>query len=421
MSKKISLGAAIAFMAITAAVTLTITMIFSMRSFTDRVYSLKEREGMYKKYSEIDRWVRQNYYGTIDEDALMDAVASGYLAGLGDSYARYYTAEEYAQLSQTLDGTVAGLGISTAQDASGYMIVTEVYPDSPAEGVIPVGALIVKIDDLDVTKDNYGQAVALLTGEAGTKVELTIRQNDEDTALSPLTRRNVTKPTVYSRMINQTAYIRISEFTDSTTVQFSQAISEAVSNGAKALIFDVRENGGGTIKSVSAILDQLLPQGDIVSATYGDGTTKVLYTSDANQVELPMMILGNENSASASELFIQALRDYGKASFVGVNTMGKGSMQETFKLSDGSAIQLTVALYNPPKSGNFDQVGLKPDYEVKLSSSLQDVLFELDENTDAQLKKALELSELAIRSAEEQLGQDSSQLESATGDAASGN
>ena len=401
MSKKISLGAAIAFMAITAAVTLTITMIFSMRSFTDRVYSLKEREGMYKKYSEIDRWVRQNYNGTIDEDALMDAVASGYLSGLGDPYARYYTAEEYAKLSQTLDGTVAGLGISTALDASGYMIVTEVYPDSPAEGVIPVGALIVKIDDLDVTKDNYAQAVTLLTGEAGTKVSLTIRQNDEDTALSPLTRRNVTKPTVYSRMINQTAYIRISEFSDSTTVQFSQAISDAVSNGAKAFIFDVRENGGGTIKSVSAILDQLLPQGDIVSATYGDGTTKVLYTSDANQVELPMIVLGNENSASASELFIQALRDYNKASFVGVNTMGKGSMQETFKLSDGSAIQLTVALYNPPKSGNFDRVGLKPDYEVKLSSSLQDILFELDENTDTQLKKAVELSELAIRSAEE--------------------
>lgn len=332
MNKKISLGATITLMIMAAAVTFSITMIYYMDVFNGKVYNLKERETMYSKLSELDRIVRANYVGNIDEDALNEALADGYVAGTGDKYARYFTPEEYESYMIDLEGRVVGIGISAQQDPSGYILINEVYADSPAAIVgLQAGDFIIKVDELDVNAETYQQAADAIRGEEGSKVNITYRRDSEDTTIE-VTRRKVDIPTVFSRMIDSNVgYVQITEFNESTATQFSKQVDELIGQGAQALVFDVRNNGGGTLNSVTKMLDKLLPEGDIVSAEYKDGTVEVLAKSDEDEITLPMVVLTNEKTASAAELFTQALRDYGKAKSVGSTTYGKGTMQTVKK------------------------------------------------------------------------------------------
>ena len=392
MNKKISLGLAVAMSLLMVILTICVTVLWSMQIFNAKSNNLSEREAMYAKLQEVDHLVRQNYYGDIDEDTLNDHIIAGYVAGIGDKYGMYFTAEQYAEQMQSYDGKMATIGIGTVIDASGYIKIIEVYPDSAAEtSGLKVGDLIVKVEDLDVTAETAEQAVKALQGDAGTKVNVTIRRESEDISVE-VTRRRIEVPTVNHRMIGEVGYLKIKEFNDSTTNQFKRALDDLKGNGAKSLVFDVRNNPGGTVKSVAQILDMLVPEGDIVSATYKDGTTEVLYTSDAKEENLPMVVLINQKSASAAELFAQALKDYEKASIVGVNSYGKGLMQRIYKLQDGSALDITVGKYNPPKSPNYDQIGVKPDFEVKLSAEQEKNFLELNETNDPQLIKALEVA-----------------------------
>ena len=184
------------------------------------------------------------------------------------------------------------------------------------------------------------------------------------------------------------ACIRITEFSSNTVGQFEKALSTALDR-ADGIIFDIRNNTGGTVKATAKILDMILPEGPIVSSTDKAGKTKVLYTSDSAEVDLPMVVLVNKNTASAAELFAAALRDYDKAKLVGSNTYGKGVMQDIYPLSDGSAIKITTAKFNPPKSDNFNGVGLKPDFVVDLSAEQEKQWYELDNTNDPQFIKAL--------------------------------
>ena len=397
MNKKVSLGTAVTLMAIAAAIAVAITMVYSIRTFNDKLYNIKEREATYEKLSQIDKIVRSQYFGEINEKSLMDSIAEGYVEGIGDKYSLYLTASQYQQQLEALDGQTVGVGISVIPDISGYMRVVEVYPDSSADkaGIQP-DDLILKVDGLEVTADTYEDALSTLEGEAGTKVTLELRRDNEDQEPIELTRRKIDVPTVYYNVVDNIGYIQILEFGDATPNQFNKAIEAILGEGAEGLVFDVRSNPGGTIDSVSDVLDRLLPAGDIVSATYKDGTTEVLAVSDAREVDLPMAVVINQKTASAAELFAQALSDYEKASTVGVTTYGKGLMQTIFKLDDGSALDITVAKYNPPKSPNFDGVGVVPDYEVKLTQEQELNLAELDQETDPQLRKATELVNAAI-------------------------
>ena len=407
MNKKISLGATITLMILAAAITFSVTMIYYMDVFNGKVYNLKERETMYSQLSELDRIVRTNYVGSIEEEELNEALADGYIKGVGDRYGRYFTAEEYEAYMIDLEGRMVGIGAIITQDPSGYMMISEVYSESPAEIVgLQVGDLIVKVDEMDVNAENYAAAVEALRGEEGSKVNITYRREAEDTTIE-ITRRKVDIPTVFTRMISgNVGYVQVVEFTDSTAKQFSARVDELINQGAAALIFDMRNNGGGTITSVTEMLDKLLPEGEIVSATYKDGTTKVLAKSNADEIDLPMVVLTNENTASAAELFTQALRDYGKAQSVGETTYGKGTMQAVKKLNDGSAVNVTIAYYLPPSGVSYDRIGIQPDYEVTLTEEMKANLANLDETTDPQLKKALEVVVSAMREAGIELGQD---------------
>lgn len=389
MSKKISLGAAITFMIITAAVTFCIAMVFAMNNFNEKVHNVKERETMYAKIAEVDRIVRQNYSGTIDETQLNDALAHSYIEGIGDEYGSYLSAKEYQELQESLAGKRVEVGASFEVEG-GSLRVTQVYDDSPAQNAgLQVGDMVVKIDDTDLTTDNIDQAAELIQGDAGTTVTLVVRRDNTDEELE-MTRRNVEIPTVEARLIGEKGYIRITTFNDVTPDQFGKALNEMLNNGATSLIFDVRDNGGGTIDAAAKVLDTLLPEGPIVSATYKDGTTEVLAESDGGYVySTPMVVLVNEKTASAAELFAQALKDYGMARCVGTTTFGKGKIQQLFTLNDGSAINLTVGTFNPPYSSCFDGVGVKPDYEVALQLEDGTTFDDLEEEEDTQLQRAI--------------------------------
>lgn len=392
MNRTISMGAGISLTLIMMAVSISITAMVMSHKFSNNVNDLERRAAMYDKLETVDSKIRQEYYGNIDQSTLMDNITEGYISGIGDPYAAYYTAEEYNAMMKQGNGKVAGIGISVEMDVSGYIRVKDVYPDSPAEssGVMK-NHLIVKVDDLDVTKENYTQAVEAIKGNAGTPLTLVVR--DEDTSEEKnieLTRRVVVPPTVFTDVFGNVGYIRISGFNATTYDQFRKAVRAMEKDGIDALIFDVRNNVGGTDEAVIKILDYILPEGDIMSATYKNGETEVLAVSDADCIELPMAVLVNERTASAAELFAQALGDYNVAKIVGSKTFGKGSMQKTYQLQDGSAITYTIAKYNPPKSGNFEGVGVKLDYEVNLTDEQKANFNQLDETTDPQMLKALE-------------------------------
>ncbi|MBC8571009.1 S41 family peptidase [Zongyangia hominis] len=393
MSKKISLGAAITFMIITAAVTFCIAMVFSMNNFNEKVHNVKEREAMYEKIAEVDRIVRQNYSGDIDETQLTDALAKSYIEGVGDKYGTYLSAKEYKALKESLEGKRVDVG-AVFEINNGYLRVTQVYDDSPAQSAgLKVGDIVVKIDDTDLTMNNISDAAELIKGDAGTTVTLVVRRDNTDEPLE-MTRRSVEIPTVESRLIGDKGYIRITTFNDVTPDQFDRALNSMLNGGAKSLIFDVRDNGGGTIDAAAKMLDRLLPEGPIVSAVYKNGKTEVLATSDRISIDsVPMVVLTNEKTASAAELFAQALKDYSVAKVVGTTTFGKGKMQQLFTLNDGSAINLTVADFLPPVSGSFDGVGVKPDYEVALKLEQGQSFTDLEEGEDSQLIRAIALLE----------------------------
>lgn len=389
MNKKVSLGAAICFMAIAAAITFTITMSFAKNIFNSKIANVDERANVYEKLAEIDQIVRNNALEDIDEDALMNAIADGYMAGLNDDYAYYMDQDEYQNYQMDNAGELIGIGITVSLDESGYILVNDVTPDSPAAiAGIQAGDLIVRIDDTDVLSVGYNEATAMVRGEEGTRVNITVRRNQEELTLEAV-RTKITTTSVSYRMIGENGYIKITGFDATTPDDFKAAVSDLQSQGATGLIFDVRNNPGGLLDGVAKVLDFLLPEGDIVSVTDSKGNTEVLYESDENSVDMPMVVLVDGNTASAAELFSAALRDYNKAELVGVNTFGKGIMQTAYSLSDGSAINLTTHYYNPPSGVNFHGVGLKPDYEVNLTPDQQLSLSELSDEEDAQLQKAI--------------------------------
>jgi len=399
MNRKITLGGAVTLAIMFSAVTFIMTMIYARNTFDSMVYNIKERETMYAKLSEVDRLIRQRYLRRIDEEKLGEELVKGYIAGIDDEYGVYMTAEQYSELQNDTQGKMVDIGVVCSQDVDGHILIEEVYPDSPASlSELVSGDLIIKVDDLAVTAETFEDAVFALKGDPGTTVTIVVRRDSIDTPYT-ITRRRVDIPTVEGRMVNgNVGYLKIEQFNDNTPDQFFKIFTQLTTDGAQGFIFDVRNNPGGTVESVCRILDTLLPEGPIVSARYRNiAEPQVLFSSDESEVNAPMTVLINGKSASAAELFAQALKDYDKARAVGTTSFGKGSMQEIHKLSDGSAIDFTVALYNPPTSRNFDGVGVKPDYEVKISPDLEKEMENLDETSDPQLKKALEVVTAALK------------------------
>ncbi|MEG0229352.1 MAG: S41 family peptidase [Oscillospiraceae bacterium] len=389
MNKKISLGASITLMLIVAILTFCLTMVFSGDIFDKKVNSVKERELMYEKIAEIDTIVRNKYFGTIETDTLFNGLSKGYFLGLNDKYGEYFTEEEYKNYLSEQSGDSVSIGVSTVKESSGYLKVIDVQENSPAQasGII-VGDLIISVDGTAVTKDNATQLIKSFKNKAGTSIEIIYRRDGVDTPVT-IIRKQFEVKTVFSELHEKTGYIKITEFTAKTENQFKMAVDELVVKGVTGFIFDVRDNEIGTIEYVSKVIDYLLPEGNIAIAEYKDGKTEVLTKSSPSAIDLPMVVLVNKNTKSAAELFAASIKDYQKGKIIGEVTAGKGVVQEMIKLKDGSAINLTVAKLNPPKSVNYDGVGITPDFSQTLGTdqNIHDLTFE----TDPQIKKAREV------------------------------
>ncbi len=416
MGKKISLGTALTLILIAVTITFTLTMVLALNRFNERVSGITERENMFAKFTEIDNYVRYNHDEAIDESVLMDAVAKGYLSGINDPYAKYMNASEYSSYIDTSGETISGVGLICSMDSDGYMLVDNVYEGSTAAsaGIVP-GDLIVKVDDINLTKDNYSQAEALLTGDAGTKVSLTVRRDSEDTEME-ITRRVLVPTTVYSTTFSDVHYIRINDFSEGTPDQFSKSVEKAISAGAAALVIDVRSVNTGFDSAAAEMIDKFAPAGDILYVEYQTGNTEVLYSTNSRDTVIPTVVLVNEMTTGPAEFFAAGLRDFGIASIVGSQTAGYGSLQQIYKLNDGSAIQLTIGKYYLANSKtSWEGIGVTPDYIISYDYTTLNFsdLSMLDTGVDVQLSKAIEVaaSSVAVSAPEESVNSEETSSE----------
>lgn len=376
MSKKISLGAGLALAAISAAVTMSITYVYAMNSFNEKVADVNERQAMYTKLSEIDQKVRQDYVGEIDEELLSDSICAGYVAGLGDAQAKYYSAQKYKEYESGLTGKSVGVGVVTVQDEDGNMEVVDVLPGSAAESSgIQKGDVIVSLDGKEIVRLTYGDAVNKLDGQAGTTVELGIlRPSAEEGGASEqisltVTRAEYTQRSLTVSTINgNVGYLAISQFSEGTDSQFNTELTKLLQSGVAGIVIDVRNNLGGDMEVMANILDTLLPAGNTVSLADSSGNVTVEYTSQANEIAVPISVIVNESTYGAAELFAADIQDYKKGLLVGTKTAGSGQKQDIISLSDGSAVLISVGEYLRISGESFNGAGIDVDVEKELDS-----------------------------------------------------
>lgn len=392
MKKKISVSLAIAIAIIAMTVTFSVTMILAMKLFDRTVSDVNEKQVMYNKLAEIDKVARDNFYTEINDQTLYDMLATGYVAGLGDRNSKYYTAKQVTELNDTASGKLMGIGVEVVKDASGYFRIVKIYPGSPAEAAqLSQNLIITKLDETDLKTLTLDAVNSLLKGESGTTIKVTYLQDNAET-LVDIQRSPFDLPTVEFQLVDAVGYIKIRTFADETVSQLDYAINALTQQGASSLVFDVRNNAGGSLSAAAECVDLLCPAGTIVSGTYKGGETKVLYTSDEKEVALPMVVLTNGNTASGAELFAVSLRDFGKGRIVGAKTAGRGTLQRMYTMTDGSAVSLTVAVMVPGRSESFDGVGVTPDYERTLSAEEELAYYDYTVNDDPQIQRAIEVA-----------------------------
>lgn len=329
------------------------------------------------------------YLEKTDEKTLEENIYKGLLQGLNDPYSVYYTKDEYDALREETSGSYCGIGALVSQNAdTGVITAINVFKGSPAEKAgMKNGDIIFKVEDKEVTGEDLNNVVAKMKGEKDTKVKINVYRTSEKEYIDlEITRDKVDVPTVEHKMLDKSkgiGYIQITQFEEVTYDQFKEALDDLKKRGMKSVIFDLRNNPGGLYDTVCEMLNDLLPEGTLVYTKDKDGN-KQEKKSDANFLDMPMVVLQNENSASASEIFAGAIQDFGAGKIVGTQSFGKGIVQSIIPLSDGSAVKLTVEKYYTPKGVNIHGKGITPDVKVEISK---------DGKKDNQLQKAIEVIE----------------------------
>ena len=395
MSKKISLGVAATIAIIAMAVTFSLTMVVSMKMFNTTVSSVKNKERQYNKLSEIDRFVRAGEYFTIDEDTLNDRLAAGYMNGINDKYAVYYTALEYSEKQSVEKGTLTGIGVAVVNDtSSGYARIIRLYDNSPAaEAGMQVGGFITAIND-ESTRNitSTARLTSKLLGEEGTTTTITYLTPDRQEQQLNLVHSNYKTPSIYTRqMVADTCgYIRIDAFTSGTASEFKAAVDELLQQGANSLVFDLRDNTGENLNAALVAADYCVPSGEIAKQQDRDGNVTVLRMSDETKINVPIVCLVNGSTAGSAELFANALRKMAGATLVGTKTAGKGVvLSDAQSFSDGSAAYITVGLLLDNEDQTWNEEGLRPDIDAALSVDEQNAYYDYTLDTDPQISKAV--------------------------------
>ena len=395
MSKKISLGVAATIAIIAMAVTFSLTMVVSMKMFNTTVSSVKNKERQYNKLSEIDRFVRAGEYFTIDEDTLNDRLAAGYMNGINDKYAVYYTAKEYSEKQSVEKGTLTGIGVAVVNDtSSGYARIIRLYDNSPAaEAGMQVGGFITAIND-ESTRNltSTARLTSKLLGEEGTTTTITYLTPDRQEQQLNLVHSNYKTPSIYThQMVADTCgYIRIDAFTSGTASEFKAAVDELLQQGANSLVFDLRDNTGENLNAALVAADYCVPSGEIAKQQDRDGNVTVLRMSDETEINVPIVCLVNGSTAGSAELFANALRKMAGATLVGTKTAGKGVvLSDAQSFSDGSAAYITVGLLLDNEDQTWNEEGLRPDIDAALSVDEQNAYYDYTLDTDPQISKAV--------------------------------
>lgn len=395
MSKKVSLGVAATVTLIAMAVTFSMTMTVSMNMFNNTVSSVKNKERMYNKLSEVDRYVRANEYFDINDDTLNDTIASGYMLGISDRYARYYSAKAYSERVGLANGRLMGIGVAVVKDpSSGYARIIRVYDNTPATNVgLEVGGFITAIGDTSTRSmsDTAAMTSALL-GEEGSTVNIKYLTPLREEQSFEIIHANYTTPNISTvrLMDNGVGYLRIDSFTSGTAVEFRNAVNSLTNQGATSLIFDLRDNSGENLNAALVATDYCVPSGLIAQSQDKGGNVTDLRMSDENEITLPMVCLVNGSTASGAELFANALRKMAGATIVGSTTAGKGVLlSDPQSLSDGSAVVITVGILLDNEGKNWNGTGLTPDVDASLTNDEQSSYYDFTVDNDPQITKAI--------------------------------
>ena len=336
----------------------------------------------------LEQLVDESYSGDINMDDLQEGLYRGYIDGLGDKYSVYYDEDETKALMQSTSGEFGGIGALFSQDKDTKVITfLKVYEGSGAEEAgFKVDDILYKVDGKDISGADLSEVVSKIRGDEGTTVELTVlRGDDGEEYTATVTRKIVQTDTVYHEMKeDKIGYIQVTEFDDVTTDQYKEALEDLENQGMKGLVVDLRNNPGGNVDTVTDMLDLMLPEGTTLSIKDKQGKESVYESDDEHQFTKPLVVLVNENSASASEIFSGAIQTFGTGEVVGTTTYGKGVVQQIFDLKDGTSVKLTIAEYLIAGQFGINGKGVTPDVEVQYEKDAQ------NPDRDNQLEKALE-------------------------------
>lgn len=346
------------------------------------------------KSSIIKQYIDKYFMEDVDNDILTEGMYKGMLESLNDPYSVYYTKDEVESLKQSSEGEYVGLGISVTQNNETKVItVTKVYDDSPAKDAgIESGDTIYSVNDNVLTDETLDELLVDIKGEEDKEVKMQLKRGEETIDADMKLREVLIDVVSYEMLEDNIGYIIIDQFTGTSTEQVEEAINDLKSQGMERIIVDLRDNPGGQLECIQAILNYFLPKDKLLLySETKDGEQEKYYTeNDGLITDMPLCVLVNENSASASEVFAGVVKCYDRGKLVGTKTFGKGIMQSTFGLSDGTAIKLTIGKYYLPDDSNIHGIGIEPDYEVKLPEDVTNV-WALKHPDDPQLTKAIEV------------------------------
>ena len=367
-------------------------LVFKDESSSEVLESLQSGGASDSKFKTILSIIETYYYQDVDNDKLVNGVYKGVVESLEDPYSEYYTAEEYEDLMATLTGNYAGIGALLQKNAeTGAVTITKVYKGTPAEkaGLLE-GDYIISADGYAATDEGLDTFVQHIRGEEGTDVELIISRDGEDQTVV-CTRASIATPTVeYQMLQDNVGYIVVSQFTEHTYKDFVAAYKDLEKQGMTSVIFDMRNNGGGLLDSVVEMLDYLLPKGTVVYTMDKAGHREDFLSDEGSSKDIPMVVLVNGNTASAAEIFTGAIRDFDYGTIIGTNTFGKGIVQSTIPLTDGSALKLTTQTYYTPSGECIHGKGIAPDIELEYEfQGGEDDAYSVD--LDNQIQKALDV------------------------------
>ena len=348
-----------------------------------------------QKLEYLEELIDTYYLEDKDEDELAEGLYAGLLYGLGDPYSRYYTAKEYQEENTSSQGSYVGIGVVMQENKEGGVQIVQCYEGGPGEAAgLKEGDVVSAVDGQDITESSVSEVASMIRDSDAKNVILTVHRENTDEPLTitvPIT--DVELPSVFHEMLDpKIGYIRITEFKGVTVEQYTTAFQDLKDQGMEKMIVDLRDNPGGLLDSVCDILRQILPEGLIVYTEDKNGNREEENCDGKNALDIPLAVLVNENSASASEIFAGAVKDYGIGTIVGTTTYGKGIVQSIRTLSDGSAVKLTVSKYYTPKGNNIHKTGISPDVEEKLDPNLLNKS-DYSHEEDNQLQRAIQVLE----------------------------